>query len=134
MASPRGWTARLLALLLAVQAWTIVGLALLLIDPGGVPARLECARRISPTAACLAAQDVVTDVWRMLHFWPLLATIGLGYLAILLVFLRGSGPRAAGPGSGATGRKPRSRTDATRRTGVRQNARPSSTRRVTSRP
>ena len=102
-----GLPARLLRLLIALQAWTVVGLAILYLDPGGIPARLECARRLTASAACLAAQEVVTDAWRLLHFWPQLGAIALGYLAIVAIFLRG-------PRDQRRGRRSRPRSATTR--------------------
>lgn len=105
LAEGRSWTARLLSLLIALQAWTVVGLGFFLLDPGGVDARLPCASRILAGPACEQAQATLTSAWLTFHYWPLIAAILAGYGAVVLVFLRGPRPARRRPTGGRPARR-----------------------------
>lgn len=76
----------------ALLGWTAVVVAFLYFDPGSEPYwsnPLLCMRLVGRTAACQAGQNTINDAWQWLHFWPLLLACVSGYIAIVVVAIRG---------------------------------------------
>ncbi len=79
----------------ATAIWTAFALALLFFNPGGEALwrfvnqpPFTCIRLVSHSAACEHTFDAVNAVWPWLHLYPMLAFIGIGYMAIAVIALR----------------------------------------------
>ncbi len=74
--------------LAALGLWSGVAFLVLSFDPGGGATALLCGRLVGHGPACDAAQALANDTWWRLHTLPMLAFIGTGYAAIVILRLR----------------------------------------------
>ena len=82
--------------LAAAILWSAVAVGLLLFNPGQPSVLLACMRMVGRSAACEAGQQTVNDASWWLHTLPLMATIAAGYIAVVILKLRGApAPRAS---------------------------------------
>ena len=80
----------------AVLAWTLATVAVLYYNPGSEPywristePPFTCNRTVGHSAACDQAIQTLNDSWNWLHTYPLLGFIVLGYVAIVVIAIRG---------------------------------------------
>ena len=77
---------------IALLGWTAVAFAFLYFDPGSEPYwshPLLCMRTVGRSAACVAGQNTINAAWQWLHIWPLLIACVSGYIAIVVIAVRG---------------------------------------------